>query len=358
MLGQIDERRSVSAADAGPGVSSTLHLPELAHVFHRDDDFDFEGLANPGVDDRHRSLHPADPVATEELRDLLQRPLGGGQPDALRRPFGDEFEPLERQREVRTALGRGHRVDLVDDHRLDADERVARRRREHQVQRLGRRDQQVGRAPDELLAVARRRVAGAHADLGRDEGLAEPFGRQLDALQRGAQVLLDVERQGSQRGDVEHARAMSATFRPRRGRQPIDRGEERGERLARARRARRSACARRRRCAASPAPGEVSARETTTRTTHVLPARTLRAPGGKRYVRPYRVGVTADLGRCPSRIAARPSPSERRRRERRRPSDRQAGQLQLTRSAKASATCAAGSAPDAVTMRPASVIRS
>ena len=32
----------------------------------------------------------------------------------------DLFEPLERQREVRAALGRRDRVDLVDDHGLDA----------------------------------------------------------------------------------------------------------------------------------------------------------------------------------------------------------------------------------------------
>jgi hypothetical protein len=49
-----------------------------------------------------------------------------------------------------------------------------RRRGEHQVQRLGRRDQQVGRAPDQLLTLVRRRVAGAHPDLGCDESLAEP----------------------------------------------------------------------------------------------------------------------------------------------------------------------------------------
>ena len=32
---------------------------------------------------------------------------------------GERFEPLERQREVRAALGRHQRVDLVDDHRID-----------------------------------------------------------------------------------------------------------------------------------------------------------------------------------------------------------------------------------------------
>ena len=39
---------------------------------------------------------------------------------------GDLLEPLERQGEVGAALGGGEGVDLVDDHGLDADERLAR----------------------------------------------------------------------------------------------------------------------------------------------------------------------------------------------------------------------------------------
>ena len=137
---------------------------------------------------------------------------------------------------MRTALGGGHGVDLVDDHGLDAGERLARRRREHQVQRLGRGDQQVGRATDQLLPVVGRRVARAHPDVGGDERFAQPFGRQFDPFERRPQVLLDVERQGPQRRDVEHPRAMGATLGPRRGGEPVDRGEERRERLARTRR--------------------------------------------------------------------------------------------------------------------------
>ena len=50
-----------------------------------------------------------------------------------------------RQREVRAALGAGDGVHLVDDHRLDAAQRLAGRRGEQQEQRLGRGDQDVGR---------------------------------------------------------------------------------------------------------------------------------------------------------------------------------------------------------------------
>ena len=78
-------------------------------------------------------------------------------------PVGDRLEPLERQHQVRAALGGRERVDLVDDYRLDAAQDLARLRREHQVERLGCRDQDVGRRARELLAILGGRVAGAHA---------------------------------------------------------------------------------------------------------------------------------------------------------------------------------------------------
>ena len=61
------------------------------------------------------------------------------------RSVAQRFEPLERQRQVRAALGRHERVDLVDDDRVDGAQRLARVRREQQVERLRRRDQDVGR---------------------------------------------------------------------------------------------------------------------------------------------------------------------------------------------------------------------
>ena len=56
--------------------------------------------------------------AAEEARDLVERALGGREPDALRRRVGDRLEPFEREHQVRAALGRRERVDLVDDHGL------------------------------------------------------------------------------------------------------------------------------------------------------------------------------------------------------------------------------------------------
>ncbi len=212
---------------------------ERRHVLDRNHDLDLHVLADPRIDDPDRPLRTGLTVGsgrfvpTEELGDLLEWALCRRQTDPLRRPFGHFLESFERQREVRTALRRRHRVDLVDDHGFDTDERFGCLRGEHQVQRLRRGDQQVGRSPDQLLAVVRRCVAGAHPDLGCDERLTQPFGGEFDALQRCAQVLLDVEGQCPQRGDVEHPSAMSALLGSGCRGQPVDRGQERRERLPR-----------------------------------------------------------------------------------------------------------------------------
>ena len=118
---------------------------------------------------------------------------------------GERLEPLERQREVRAALGRDERVDLVDDHGVDRAQRLARVRGEQQVERLGRRDQDVGRLALEPRALGGRRVAGADGDRGhvkRRRRGARPVG---DAGERRAQVALDVDRQRLERRDVEDA---------------------------------------------------------------------------------------------------------------------------------------------------------
>ena len=175
---------------------------------------------------------PGAAVATEEAGDLLERSLRGGQPDALGRAGGDLLQPLERQRQVGAALGRGEGVDLVDDDGLDPGQRLGRRRGQHQVEALGRGDEQIGRPADQLLSIPRRGVAGAHRDLRRRHRLAEPLGGERDAGERRPEVLLDVERQRPQRRDVEHPGAAGPFVRRRRRDEGIDRGEEGGEGLA------------------------------------------------------------------------------------------------------------------------------
>ena len=185
--------------------------------------------------------------------------------------------------EVGAALGRGQRVDLVDDDRLDADQGLGRRRGEHQVEALGCGDEQIGRPPDQRWRSATTVSPVRIADLGRGHRLAEPLGGQADAGQRRPQVLLDVERERPQRRDVEHPGARLRSS-----------GAGVGDELRRSP-ARNAASvlplpvgAQIRVCSpagdrpANPAPAPPSAPGTTRRTTPARRARTPRAPGDPR----------------------------------------------------------------------------
>ena len=102
--------------------------------------------------------------ADQEAADLLERALGGRQADPLHGPARLALEPLERERQVGAALGLRDRVDLVDDHPLRVAQELARARGEHQVERLGRRDQDVRRLAEHRRALLLRRVAGPDRD--------------------------------------------------------------------------------------------------------------------------------------------------------------------------------------------------
>jgi hypothetical protein len=52
------------------------------------------------------------------VRHLFQRALSGGETDALHATLSDGFEPLQREGQVRAALGGDYRVDLIDDYRI------------------------------------------------------------------------------------------------------------------------------------------------------------------------------------------------------------------------------------------------
>ena len=103
-------------------------------------------------------------------------------------------------------------------------EHLARLRGEHQVQRLGRRDEDVRRRAAHRRALALRRVAGA--DRRRVRSAADP-------AQRRAQVALDVVGQRLERRDVDEARVRVVLGR-RVGDEAVEPPQERGERLARA----------------------------------------------------------------------------------------------------------------------------
>ena len=57
------------------------------------------------------------PRARDEATDLLQRPLRRRESDALERLVDELLQPLDREREMRTALRSGDGVHLVEDQR-------------------------------------------------------------------------------------------------------------------------------------------------------------------------------------------------------------------------------------------------
>ena len=117
------------------------------------------------------------------------------------------FEPLQRERQVGAALRGRDRVDLVDDHPADVAQRVAGARCQHQVQRLGRGDQQIGGCAEQLPAVPCRRVTGAHADGRLVELDAETARLPLDAHERCPEVAVDIDRERLEGRDVQDAAA-------------------------------------------------------------------------------------------------------------------------------------------------------
>ena len=214
-----------------------------------------KALRAPGVHDRHRPRLPgrARPRRPQVAGHLVERPLGGGEADPLQRRTGDLLEPLEGQREVRAALRAHEGVDLVHDHHLDRREQGARLRGQDEEERLRGGDEDVGRAagpcaPARLAGVSPVRIATR----GGGTVFAAPAGHAGDAGERGAEVALDVHGQGARAA----RRRRRGSARPRGGRgrehEPVDGRQERGQRLARARWARRPGSTRRPWIAAQP----------------------------------------------------------------------------------------------------------
>ena len=113
--------------------------------------------------------------------------------------LGDALKPLEGDGHVGAPLGGGQRMDLVDDHRLHPDQRLPDPGREHQVQRLGGGDQQIGRVPGQQPAILGRGVPGPQRNPRLVERFPQAFSGEPDALERCPEVLLHVDGQGTQR---------------------------------------------------------------------------------------------------------------------------------------------------------------
>ena len=128
-------------------------------------------------------------------------------------------------------------MDLVDDDSAHAGKCLpAAVGRQVQVEALGRGDEQRRGVLDHSGARSRRRVPCADGDGDRGDRQAEPFGGLGDLGERAFKILLDVDGQRLERGDVYDpctaAQLLTCLVRPVR---LVDSHEEAGQGFARSR---------------------------------------------------------------------------------------------------------------------------
>ena len=178
-------------------------------------------------------------VAGKKTRDVFDRLLRRRQPDAHGRALGQRFQSLQRQREVHAALVIGHGVDFVHDYGFDiAQDGAALLRRQQNVKRLGRGDQNMRRTLQHGAPVFHQRVARTHrgANLGHQQ--AAVAGHQQNFSKRDFEIFLDVVAEGFERGDVENFGAVAQFASERLADKAVNAGQESGERFARSGRSR------------------------------------------------------------------------------------------------------------------------
>ena len=188
MAGQIERRVAsppASGSMLGAGVSSGSTIDSTGTWIFRS-----SSLRTPVSTIRHWRRGPTmnRPTSSSGFW-VADRPIRW---TSLARCLG---QPLERQREVGAALGRGDGMDLVDDAPAGALEQRLGAAGQHQVQRLRGGDEDVGRLAQHLLALVLRGVAGAHGH--------PQIG--ADSAQRRAQVAVDVVGERLERRDVDEA---------------------------------------------------------------------------------------------------------------------------------------------------------
>ncbi len=203
-----DERGAVLEDVGGDPVQDVGELGAAGHRLElavRELDGHVEVAPVPAVDDGGGGsgrVHPG-----QQAGHHVERSLGGRQPDALQPvPPGRHQvgQPLEAQGQVGAPLVAGQGVHLVDDDGVDAPEHGPRRRRgQQQVERLRGGDQQVGGRPPHGRPLGGRGVAGPDGHRELRGGQTQSGGLVGDAGQRQLQVLVDVDGERPQRGDVD-----------------------------------------------------------------------------------------------------------------------------------------------------------
>jgi hypothetical protein len=171
--------------------------------------------------------------ADQESRDFLDGLLSGRQPHARERIRHERFEPLQRERQVRSALRASDGVDLVDDDGTRGRKHFpARRGAEQDVERLGRRHHDVRRRARHSHPLGCGRIARSHprADL----HVRQPERTQLraDARERRREVPIDVVGERLQRRDVDDLRLILQLACEPFANEAVDGREKGGEGLA------------------------------------------------------------------------------------------------------------------------------
>jgi len=133
---------------------------------------------------------------------------------------------------VRPALVGRKRMNFINDHGPDGLQQMpAFLGREQDKQRFRRRNKDVRRPPEHLLAIRHRRVAGPdqHPQLRHEESGLE--GSLADLGQWLSEIFLDVVTESFQRGDIQDLSLVFELARQRLRKEPIDAGEKRGKGL-------------------------------------------------------------------------------------------------------------------------------
>ena len=140
---------------------------------------------------------------------------------------------------MRAASRSDDRVDLVDDDSGRRPEHLAAAlRRQEQVQRLGRRHQDVRRRSQHRGALALGRIAGAHGGGDARWGEAGRLGERANRAPRLGEILVNVRAQRLQRRHVDDADFVGQRRAQPFLKQIVERRQKRRERLAGPRRRR------------------------------------------------------------------------------------------------------------------------
>ena len=237
-----DERRPVGVHERGEPLMDLL--PDLAGhdgLERRPGQLDGEipSAHVPRIDDHAGAIRARQIPADEESRHALDRPLRRGQANSLDRFSRQCVQPRERKGQMRTPLVPDERVDFVDDDGTDGAEHAPPAfAREEDVERLGRRDHDMGRPRGHPRAIPARGVSAANHRADLDPGETQPLELARDAGEWHFEIPLDVVAERLERRDIEDPRLVPEGSGETVPHEFVEGGQERGEGFSRSGRCR------------------------------------------------------------------------------------------------------------------------